>query len=145
MFQPSCLQKLFREHRQVVQPCPGGWSHLPTRLRRQEPPCPWKAGSFHGKFPLCRAVLCRRLSICLPGRLHSILFLKNRVFVLQSHAWGKNTTLFLLSLFPPAFFYFKTDWNGNFFFFFKNNMPFLPGGKGISTFWQGLYGRTQTE
>lgn len=43
-----------------------------------------------GKFPLCRTVLCRQLPICLPGRLHSSLFFKNKVFVLESYTWEKQ-------------------------------------------------------
>lgn len=63
------IQKLPTEHKQLVQPCPGGWSHVPTRLRRHTPPCPWKPGSFHGKFPLCRMVLRAAgfPSACLEG------------------------------------------------------------------------------
>lgn len=105
--------------------------------------CLRKTGDFHGKvstLPLCRTVLCRRLPICLPGRLLSILFFENRVLFWKAMP-GKNSLVFL-SLF---FFFCNSVSSWSRMGIFLKNTPFLPCEKGISIFWQGLYTRTQTE
>ena len=90
-----------------------GCSTLPRRLE-PSPSRERKAGASPalrkqetslGKLPRRRMVLCHQLPICLPGRLCSSLFFKNKGFVLQSHAWKRQPFSSFFWPPPPPFFF----------------------------------------